>query len=43
MQDYTQSTKDIGRPVADIVPGIDDEFDGGQAGIMGILGYNVGE
>jgi hypothetical protein len=26
-----------------MVPGIDGEFDGGQPGIIGILGYNVGE
>ncbi|KAJ7814794.1 hypothetical protein B0H13DRAFT_1924602 [Mycena leptocephala] len=26
-----------------IVPGVDDEFDGGQPGIIGTLGYNVGQ
>jgi hypothetical protein len=36
-----QSAKNIGRPVADVVPGIDDEFGGGQPGVIGILGYNV--
>jgi hypothetical protein len=40
---HPKSAKDIGRPVADIEPGIDDEFDGEQSGIIGILGYNMGQ